>query len=88
MSEQRATDRYWKTNIRIVLALLSVWFFVSYVCGIFLVEWLNQWHIAGFPIGFWFAQQGSIIVFIGLILTYCLIMDRLDARLVARDEDK
>jgi putative solute:sodium symporter small subunit len=88
MSDQHATDRYWKTNIRVVLGLLSIWFIVSYLFGIILVEWLNQWHVGGFPVGFWFAQQGSIVVFIGLILAYCLIMDRLDARLIEGSEDK
>jgi putative solute:sodium symporter small subunit len=58
--------------------LLSVWFGVSFGLGILLVEWLNGFHVGGFPLGFWFAQQGSIYVFVGLILVYALWMDRID----------
>lgn len=60
--------------------LLSIWFISSYVLGILLVEPLNQIKVGGFPLGFWFAQQGSIYVFVFLILIYCLWMDRLDRR--------
>lgn len=77
-------DRYWRNNARLVGGLLVVWFLVSYVAGILLVEPLNTVHLGGFPLGFWFSQQGSILVFIVLILVYCLVMDRADA--AARDE--
>ena len=73
--------RYWKTNIRLVGGLLAVWFVVSYVASILLVEPLNTLKMAGFPVGFWFAQQGSILVFIALIGIYCVAMDRADAQL-------
>ena len=73
--------RYWRTNTRLVGALLVVWFLVSYGAGILLVEPLNQLHLGGFPLGFWFSQQGSIFVFVVLILVYCLVMDRADASL-------
>ncbi|GAA1772371.1 MULTISPECIES: DUF4212 domain-containing protein [Streptomonospora] len=69
---------YWKKNLRLMVVLLAVWFVVSFGFGILLVEPLNQVVIAGFPLGFWFAQQGSIYVFLLLILVYCLYMDRLD----------
>lgn len=59
-------------------ALLAVWFAVPFGLGIFFVEPLNQFHLAGFPLGFWFAQQGSIYVFIALVLIYALRMRRLD----------
>ncbi len=59
-------------------ALLLVWFAVPFGLGIFFVEPLNQFHLAGFPLGFWFAQQGSIYVFIVLVLIYALRMRRLD----------
>ncbi|MBW2294029.1 MAG: DUF4212 domain-containing protein [Deltaproteobacteria bacterium] len=59
-------------------ALLAVWFTVPFGLGIFFVEPLNQFHLAGFPLGFWFAQQGSIYVFIALVLIYALRMRRLD----------
>jgi putative solute:sodium symporter small subunit len=69
---------YWRRNLRLMVVLLSIWFVVSFVCGILLVEQLNTVVIAGFPLGFWFAQQGSIYVFIVLILVYAVRMDRLD----------
>ena len=70
--------RYWRTNLRLVASLLVVWFLVSFGLGILLVEPLNAWRLAGFPLGFWFAQQGSIYVFIVLIFVYAVAMDRLD----------
>jgi len=72
--------RYWRDNLRMLAALLLVWFAVSFGCGILLVEPLNQLRVAGFPLGFWFAQQGSIYVFVALILVYARWMDRLDRR--------
>ena len=73
---------YWRHNIRYVLILLSVWFLVSYGAGILLVDTLNQVRIpgTGFPLGFWFAQQGSIYVFVVLIFVYVYLMNRLDRR--------
>ncbi len=70
--------RYWRANLRILAILLVVWFGVSFGLGILLVELLNRIHVAGFPLGFWFAQQGSIYVFIGLIWVYARWMDRID----------
>lgn len=72
--------RYWTINKVYMLTLLSIWALASYVCGIFFVEELNSVHLGGFPLGFWFAQQGSIFVFVLLILAYFLLMDRLDKR--------
>ena len=69
---------YWKANLRAVSVLLVVWFIVGYVLSIFLVEPLNKIRVAGFPLGFWFAQQGSIYVFIVLILVYACWMDKVD----------
>jgi putative solute:sodium symporter small subunit len=69
---------YWRSNLRLIGALLSVWFAVPFGLGIVFVEPLNQFHVAGFPLGFWFAQQGSIYVFIVLVLCYALWMRRLD----------
>ena len=81
MSDQQMTEatRYWRTNMKLVGLLLVVWFLVSYGAGIVFVEPLNEIQLGGFPLGFWFAQQGSIVVFIVLILVYCLKMDRIDA---------
>ncbi len=81
MVENRAKDRrYWRANLRILGALLLIWFFSAFGLGIFLVEPLNQFRIAGFPVGFWFAQQGAIYIFILLILVYARWMDRVDER--------
>lgn len=63
-----------------MLVLLSVWFVASYLLGIVFVEPLNQFHLGGFPLGFWFAQQGSIYIFIMLTLVYAFAMDRIDRR--------
>ncbi len=79
MSDKNAYA-YWKSNIRIVLSLLSVWFFISFVCGILLVDVLDNIRIGGFKLGFWIAQQGSILVFVVLIYVYIYLMDKLDDR--------
>lgn len=63
-----------------MFALLLIWFVVSYLLGIVFVEPLNQFHFGGFPLGFWFAQQGSIYAFIILTLVYAVAMDRIDRR--------
>ena len=76
--EQTEAAQYWRTNMKLVGLLLVVWFIVSYGAGILFVEPLNEIHMGGFPLGFWFAQQGSIMVFIVLILIYCRKMDRSD----------
>ena len=77
MIDRRA---YWVCNIRYMTVLLSVWFLVSYVFGILLVEQLNEVRLfgSGFKLGFWFAQQGSIYVFVVLIFVYVRLMNRLD----------
>lgn len=71
---------YWHENLRVMAILLTIWFVVSYGLGILFVEPLNRIHIGGFPLGFWFAQQGAIYVFIVLIFVYARWMDRIDAR--------
>ena len=71
-------QEYWRKNLGIMTWLLLIWFFVSYVLGIFLVVPLNSVHMGGFPLGFWFAQQGSIYVFVVLIFVYCKLMRNLD----------
>ena len=84
MSEQgRArgdTRAYWRANLRIMAGLLTIWFVGSYVLGIFLVEPINAFKLGGFPLGFWVAHQGSIVLFVILVLVYALLMDRLDRR--------
>ena len=71
---------YWRANLRLMLALLSVWFLVSFGCGILLVDWLNQFRFFGFKLGFWFSQQGAIYVFVLLIFVYAWRMNALDKR--------
>lgn len=74
----RYRREYWTKNLTYVGILLAVWFVVSYGFGIILVEQLNAIRIAGFRLGFWFAQQGSIYVFVVLIFVYVRLMNRLD----------
>jgi putative solute:sodium symporter small subunit len=69
---------YWKKNIRYITILLSLWFIISFGCGILFVEELNTITIGGFKLGFWFAQQGSIFGFVGIIFTYIFLMNKLD----------
>ena len=71
-------NTYWKKNIRYIGILLSLWFIVSFGCGILFVEQLNTIQIGGFKLGFWFAQQGSIFGFVAIIFTYIYIMNKLD----------
>jgi putative solute:sodium symporter small subunit len=71
-------NTYWKKNIRYITILLSLWFIVSFGCGILFVEQLNTIQIAGFKLGFWFAQQGSIFGFVAIIFTYIYLMNKLD----------
>ena len=75
-----AIDAHWRRNVRLMTGLLAVWAFVGLGCGVLFAEWLNRFSLGGFPLGFWFAQQGSILVFVVLILVYALAMDRLDRR--------
>lgn len=69
---------YWRENLRYLLILLSVWFVVSYGCGVLFVDQLNAINLGGFKLGFWFAQQGSIYVFVVLIFVYVRLMNKLD----------
>jgi putative solute:sodium symporter small subunit len=71
-------NTYWKKNIRYITILLSLWFIVSFGCGILFVEQLNTIQIGGFKLGFWFAQQGSIFGFVAIIFTYIYLMNKLD----------
>ena len=71
-------NNYWKTNLKYLSILLSVWFIVSFGFGILFVDFMNQFQIGGFILGFWFAQQGSIYVFVVLIFMYVFLMNRLD----------
>lgn len=74
--------RYWRKNLSWLGGLLTVWFIVSYGCGILFVDQLDKFKLGGVPLGFWFAQQGSIYVFVILIAVYVLVMNRLDKELL------
>ena len=78
---------YWKKNIRIVLSLLAIWFFVSFGMGILLVDVLDNFRFFGFKLGFWMAQQGSIFCFVILIFVYVYRMNKLDHQ-YDMDEDQ
>ena len=71
---------YWRANVRLIALLLTIWAVVSYGCGILFVEQLNRLSFGNLPLGFWFAQQGSIYVFVILIFVYAWVMDRLDRK--------
>ena len=77
-----AAEAYWKANVRLVLILLSIWFTVSFGAGILFVDALDRFTLPGteVPLGFWFAQQGSIYVFVVLIFVYVALMNRMDRR--------
>jgi|TARA_B100001094_G_C17571484_1_gene503097 putative solute:sodium symporter small subunit len=78
--DKNIAKKYWKENLKYLVILLSVWFTVSFGFGILLIDELNQFKIGGFKLGFWFAQQGSIYVFVLLIFIYILLMNRLDKK--------
>ena len=76
--EKEKLEQYWKKNLSLMSVLLIIWFVVSYGCGILFVEQLNAIKIGGFPLGFWFAQQGAIYVFVCLIFVYYFKMNAVD----------
>ncbi|MBF11078.1 MAG: hypothetical protein CMC63_02475 [Flavobacteriaceae bacterium] len=77
---RKKSKSYWKVNLKYLAILLTIWFSVSFLFGIILAETLNQFHLGGFPLGFWFAQQGSIYIFVVLIFVYVYLMNKLDKR--------
>ena len=78
---------YWRANLRILAILMSIWFVVSFGCGILFVEPLNQIKLGGFKFGFWMAQQGSIYVFVALIFVYVQQMNKLDREFNFQDSE-
>jgi len=81
-------DHYWKSNIKILLVLLAVWFLVSFGFGIIISDWLDQFKMGGFKLGFWFAQQGSIFSFVILIFVYVYLMEKLDKKIPKNNKNK
>jgi len=80
MSDNNKAKAYWKENVKYLSILLVIWFIVSYGCGILFKDALNEIRLGGFKLGFWFAQQGSIYVFVILIFVYVRIMNKLDKK--------
>jgi len=80
MTSKENAKAYWKENIKYVLILLVIWFLVSYGAGIIFKDALNSIRFGGFKLGFWFAQQGSIYVFVILIFVYIRLMNKLDKK--------
>ncbi|NQW82114.1 MAG: DUF4212 domain-containing protein [Polaromonas sp.] len=78
MAEKDNSHAYWKATIRLLTKILIIWFMVSFGAGIIFVDVLNHIKLGGYPLGFWFAQQGSIYVFIALIFYYAKKMNELD----------
>lgn len=80
MNNQQKASAYWKQNIKYVIILLIIWFLVSYGAGILFKDQLNKIKIGGFKLGFWFAQQGAMYVFVILIFVYVRLMNKLDKK--------
>ena len=79
-------DAHWRANLRLMFGLLAVWAFVSFGCGILLADWLDQFRLGGYKLGFWFSQQGSILTFVILIFVYAWRMGRIDAEHGSEEE--
>ena len=83
--EKQQRKLYWKTNLKYLFILLTIWFLVSYGAGIIWADALNNIRLGGFKLGFWFAQQGSIYFFVVLIYIYVILMNRLDRKFDVHD---
>ena len=75
-----AEGAYWKENTRLLISLMSIWFIVSFGAGILFRDFLDQFMLGGYPLGFWFAQQGSIYIFIALIIFYVVKMRKIERK--------
>jgi len=88
MSQNEFKAEYWKKNLKYVAILLSIWLTVSYGFSILLVDILDRIKIGGFKLGFWFSQQGSIIVFVIIIFVYVRLMNKLDREFRAQEDEE
>jgi len=80
MEDKAKLQAYWKENLTYIVILLSIWFAVSYLCGILIANPLDAMQIGGFKLGFWFANQGSEVTFVILIFVYVWLMNKLDRK--------
>ena len=79
---------YWRANLKILIILISIWFMVSFGFGIIFSDFLDQYQIGGFKLGFWFAQQGSIYLFVVLIFIYVYLMNKLDKKYKDQNDEE
>ena len=79
-NDQEKRQAYWRENLRLMAVLLTVWFVISYLCGIVFVEELNTIRLGGYKLGFWFAQQGSMYGFVAIVFIYARLMAKLDRK--------
>jgi len=93
MEEPEETDTeahaaaYWRANLRLLGMLLAIWFVASFGAGILFRDWLDQFSIGGYPLGFWFAQQGSIYIFLLLIVVYAFAIHRIEQKFDLDDDE-
>lgn len=87
VTEGNAAD-YWRANLRLLAKLLTVWFIVSFGCGILFVDWLDQFSFFGFKLGFWFAQQGAIYIFVALIFIYAWRIEKIERQFGLDDAEE
>ena len=86
MKEDKSSQAYWKATLSLLFKILIVWFLVSFGAGILFADMLNSIHLSGYPLGFWFAQQGSIYIFIVLIFYYAKKMGDIDRKFNVQEE--
>ena len=89
VKEKDMDKAYWSATLKLLIIILGVWAIVSFLLSIVFVEALNTVKLGGYPLGFWFAQQGSIYVFVALIFIYVMVINRIDKKYdVQEDEDQ
>lgn len=86
-TKQAAASNYWRANLKLLGVLMSIWFICSFGAGILFRDFLDQFMLGGYPLGFWFAQQGSTYIFLALIVIYVVLMRRIEHK-YGLDEDK
>ena len=86
MKEDKSSQAYWKATLSLLFKILIIWFLVSFGAGILFADMLNSIHLGGYPLGFWFAQQGSIYILIVLIFYYAKKMGDIDRRFNVQEE--